>query len=326
MSTNAFSDLLGDIDSKVGTVMSHAASGISAYVVPVVWLMLAIALLVYSLLVLEGKVNNPMLDWITKGIGMMLVLMACGSYYGTWISATMSALPNGLSAAMGNTGNPNTVLDTLGGNLIDLISGVASGAVDALAGWNIGGGLLLFCAMIDITIVGSLLLVACAFNVLYAKMGLYLVLAVGPFFVMMFMWQQTKNYFYSWLNTALYFVFLSVMSALFVVFFIGIAQTYMDAMKAQVMTMTAAGGSSSYPIAIAQAIKAWATGTPAPASAAAAGGNLLNIVELMLEINFVFVPMFLVAIEMKTLVSSMTSGSGSTAADGVEKAVRMMRG
>ncbi len=326
MTSSIFSDLFGDIDSKIGGVMSHAAAGMSAYVVPVGWAMLAISLLVYSLLVLEGKVNNPMLDWIQRGIGMMLVLMACSSYYGIWVSGTLSALPNGLSAAIGNTGNPNTVLDTLGSNLIDLIAGVGSGAVDAFSGWNIGGGFLLFFAMLDITIVGSLLLVACAFNMLYAKLGLNLVLAVGPFFVLCLFWPQTRSYFYSWLNTALYFVFLTVMATLFVVFFIGIAQTYMDAMEKLIKSLTTAGGTSSYATSVAQAIKAWATGAAPPVSVGASPSNFLNIVKLVAEINFVFFPMLLVALEMKTLVASMTSGSGGSAGGGVEKLIRLTRG
>lgn len=321
MPSHAFSDLFGDVDSKIATVTSHAAAGMSSYVLPIGWAMLGVSLLVYSVLILEGKVNNPMLDWISKGIGMMLILMACGSYYAPWISTAIAALPNALSSAIGSSGSPTLVLDTLAGSLEDLVKGIAAGVGDAFSGWNIGGGFLLFFAMIDVTVVGGILLVACAFNLMYARIGLSIVLAVGPFFVLCLLWPHFKNYFYSWLNTVLYFVFLAVISTMFVVFFIGIAQTFMNYIEGAIKGLTATGGTSSYASAVADAIKAWANSTSAPASSSPAttAPQLLNIIVLVVEINFIFMTMILIALDMKTMVASLTGGSGGSAGGGMEK-------
>ena len=323
MPSHAFSDLFGEIDAKYALLTTAASTGMSNYVVPVGWIMLAISLLIYALMIVEGKVHEPARDWIVKGIGIMLILTTAGPFYGKWVLATANAIPNAMSAAMGNTGNPNLVLDMLASHLIDLVAGIASGMVDAFSGWNVGGGFLLFFAMLDVIVVGTALMVACAFNMLYAKFGMFLVLSPGPFFIACYMWTQLRNYFYSWFNTLLYMIFLSVLSVLFVVFFIGIAQTFMDSLKVMVKAMTAAGGASSYPIAVAQAIKAWATGAAAPASVGAVSSNFLNIFRLVVEMNFVFIPMFLVALEMRTLVSSMTSGSGGSAGGSLARILRM---
>lgn len=322
MASHTASDFFAAIDAKYALFTNAAAAGMSNYVIPIAWAGLAIALLVYALMIVEGKVHSPMEGWITKGLGIVLILTAAGPYYSRWVGSAVNAVPNGMSAAIGNVGDPNMVLNALAGNLLDLIAGIGSGSVDAFANWNIGGGLLLGFAMIDVVIVGTLLLVACAFNLLYAKMGLALLLAVGPFFIIVAMWSPIRHWFHSWLNTLLYLIFLHVMSVLFVVFFIGVGQMFMDALKAMVMTMTAAGGAKSYPVAVAEAIKAWATGTPTPASVGAAKANFINIVRLVIEMNFVFIPMFLVALEMRTLVSSMTSGSGGSAGSGIARFLR----
>ncbi|WLI87823.1 type IV secretion system protein [Massilia sp. R2A-15] len=327
MPSHAFSDLFGEVDSKFAAVTSNAAAGMSAYVMPIGWAMLGISLLVYSALILEGKINNPMLDWMSRGVGMMFVLMASGIYYGPWISSALTGLPTALSAAVGNSSSPTQLLDTLAGNLEAMVAGIATGAVDAFVAWNIGGGVLLFFAVIDVTLVGCVLLVACAFNLMYAKIGLGIVLVVGPFFVLCLFWPQSKNYFYSWLSTVLYFIFLAVISTLFVVFFIGIAQTFMTQMESMIKGLTASGGTSSYAAAVADAIKAWANNTPVPASSAphTSASQLFNIVALVVEINFVFMTMILVAIDMKSMVASLTGGSGGSAGSGAGRILQHFR-
>jgi type IV secretion system protein VirB6 len=324
MPGHAFTDLFGAVDSNIAAVTAHAASGMSAYVLPIGWAMLGMSLLVYSALILEGKVNNPMLDWISKGVGMMLVLMACGGYYEPWISKVIAGLPDALSSAIGNSGSPLLALDTLGGSLEELVKGIASGVVSAFQGWNIGGGFLLIFALADVALMGCVLMVTCAFNLMYAKIGLSIVLAVGPFFVLCLFWAHLKSYFYSWLNTVLYFVFLAVISTMFVVFFIGIAQMFMTQMESMIKGLTASNNTSSYAAAVYDAIKAWVDNAPAPAAGTPGttgtkGGQLLNIVVLVIEVNFVFMTLILISLDMKSLVASLTGGSGGSAGSGFEK-------
>lgn len=325
MASRDFSDLMGEINSKLGLVTNNMSEGVSNFVVPLGFLLMAIGLLMYSLLLMEGKTNKPFVELLSKGVVVLLILMACGVYYGPWVSDVIAGLPVSLMAALGQTGDPITVLDVLAGNLTDLITGIAAGAIDAFVNWNIGGGLLLVVAMIDIIIVGSALLVACVFNVLYSMLGLHFMRAVGPIFILCLMTAHLKNYFYSWLNTVLYFVFLAVMATVFVVFFIGVAQMFMDRMQKLIMDMTAAGGAMSYPQAIGQAIKAWATGAQAPASVGAAKSNFLNIVRLMMSINLVFIPMVWVVMELRTMVSSMTNGGGGSAGGSVGRIANFIR-
>lgn len=321
MPTHVFTDTFASVDSGLAAVTAHAAAGMSAYVLPIGWAMLGTSLLVYSALILEGKVNNPMVEWISKGVGMMLVLMACGSYYDPWISKALAGLPDAFSSAVGNSGSPTLALDTLAGSLEELVKGLANGVMAAFKVLNMGGGFLLIFALADVALMGCFLLVTCAFNLMYAKIGLSITLAVGPFFVLCLFWSHFKNYFYSWLNTALYFVFLAVISTMFVVFFIGIAQSFMTELEKLIKTMTASSVTASYASAVYDAIKAWADNAPAPAApgASAASKAMFNIVILVLEINFVFMTLFLISLDMKSLVASLTGGSGGSAGGGFEK-------
>jgi type IV secretion system protein VirB6 len=327
MPRHAFTDLFGAVDANIAAVTAHAAAGVSAYVLPIGWAMLGVSLLVYSALILEGKVNNPMLDWISKGAAMMLVLMTCGAYYGPWVSSALAGMPDALSSAVGNSANPILALDTLASSLEDLVSGIASGVIAAFEGLNIGGGLLLIFAMIDVALIGCVLLIACAFNLMYAKIGLSIVLGVGPFFVLCLFWSHTKSYFYSWLSTALYFIFLAVISTMLVAFFIGIAQMFMTQMEGMIKQLTTSGGTSSYATAVYDAIKAWVDNGPAPAVpvTSTTRGQLLNIVILVIEINFVFMTLILVALDMKSMVASLTGGSGGSVGAGMGKLINHIK-
>jgi type IV secretion system protein VirB6 len=276
--------------------------------------MFGISLLVWAVLILDGRIQSPMNDWMMKGISMLLVLTAVGAGYQTWIAGPLFGLPAALSGAVSSTGSPEAVLDTLAGNLIELLKGIAEGMVDAFAGFNFGGAFLLFQCLVAVGIAGLLLLVACAFNYIYALIGLALVLGVGPFFVLCLFWPQIRGYFFSWLNTALYFVFLSVMSTMFVVLFIGIANGYMDKLRTLVESNTAAG--ASFTSNVYALVKAMFSGAPPATTAGVAAQPFIDIFSIGLQMNFVFLPMFFVALEMRTLVSSMTSGSGGSFGSG----------
>jgi type IV secretion system protein VirB6 len=291
--------------------------------------MFGISLLVWSLMIIDGKIQSPMNDWILKGLYMLLVLTAAGSMYSTWISGPLFKLPYELTNAIGGGTTSTTSLDRLSESLGALISGIAQAMVTAFKEVNFGGAAVLLISMVAVAIAGTLLEVACVFNLIYAKIGLALVLGVGPFFILCLFWSHTKNWFYSWMNTVFYFVFLSVITTMVMVIFINIANEFMSKLMGAVSAMPAASsGLPGVAGAISNITPAGQIANVLTSMMSAGGGGAstqaaFNILTISFQMVLVFLPMFLVALEIRTLVASMTGGSGSSAGGGIMAAIAM---
>lgn len=324
MASSTFADYFANIDGVLQTGFTAAASGMSNYILPVGWAMFGISVMVWALLVMNGRIQSPLSDWITKGIVIVMILAAAGSYYSSWISGPLYHLSSDLSNAIGTNGTPSQILDSLDDKMENLANGIASAMVDQFSQLNVGGGVVLLCALVLVGLAGILLLVAAAYNILYAKIGLAIVLAVGPFFVIWLIWKQTQQWFWSWLNTALYFVFLAVAAALFIILFVQIADNYMGKLNDVVTGLAPAAPSASMAEKIAGLLKG-AFLPPSPDQMVAQ----LNVLRVAAQLVFICIPLFFVEIQLPTIVSSMTGGAGGSFGSGgyfIMQAARLAAG
>ncbi|MCM3583794.1 type IV secretion system protein [Ralstonia holmesii] len=320
MASSTFADFFQNVDGVLQSVFTQAANGMSGYVLPIGWVMFGVSALVWSLLVMQGKIDSPMNDWVMKGITICLILYAAGNYYSSWISAPLFKLPSELSNAIGTSGSPSQILDSLSDKMQGLCMGIGSAMVDSFQNLNVGGGVILLVALLLVSVACILLLVAAAYNILYAKFGLAFVLAVGPFFVIWLIWKQTQALFYSWLNTALYFVFLIVVASLFIIMFVQITDNYMTKLTAAVTALAPAAPSAS----LAEKLAGLLTQATMPPDASTAMSTL-NILSIAFQLVFICIPLFFIEIQLPTIVASMTSGQGGSVGSGglmVMQAVR----
>ena len=100
MASATFSDFFQSVDSVLHNVFTTAAAGMSNYILPVGWVMFGISALVWSLLLMQGKIESPVQDWFWKGFVCVLILYAAGNYYSSWISGPLFQLPTDLSHAL----------------------------------------------------------------------------------------------------------------------------------------------------------------------------------------------------------------------------------
>ena len=71
MADNIIGDIYTHFDKALSGFYEGAASGISAYVIPVAWIVLGICVLIWCYLLMQGKVAVPATDWLLKFIGFM---------------------------------------------------------------------------------------------------------------------------------------------------------------------------------------------------------------------------------------------------------------
>lgn len=304
-------DIIGDIYSSFERALNgfyeSAATGISGYVIPVAWVLLGISMLVWCYLVMEGKVAVPVTDWLLKFMGFMLVLHVMGNGYLSWVAAPIFNLPSELTAAASRTAsNAPDLLGEVNQKVVDLISALFTAGGNFASEFAFGGAIAVFLLAALVMVAAYLLLATALFAIIFSKLGLSLVLAVGPFFLLALVMPQTRSYFFSWIGTALYFVFYYVFTVLFVFLFMGILNAYLAKLSSQL------GGSG----------EASVSGMALQLTGASGGSVGVNVVAICVPVILISLAMFCMFLQIPAICASMTGGNGGSFVSGLASLAR----
>jgi type IV secretion system protein VirB6 len=295
MTDNIVGDIYTKFDGALSGFYETAATGISNYVIPIAWILLGICLLIWCYLIIEGKVAMPITDWLLKFAGFMVVLYIMGNGYLGWVAKPIYDLPSALTTAMSNSAtNAPDLLGQVNEKVVDLVSAMFTAGSNLVKELAIGPAIALFLMGVLVIVATYLMLAVALFAIIFSKLGLSMVLAVGPFFVLALILPQTRNYFYSWLNTGLYFVFYHVFTALFIFMFIGIANSYLGTLNTN---LGGAGGGGVLNMV---------------ANLLGVRGSGLNVAAVTIPILLISLAMFFMFLQIPTMCSSLTSGSGGS--------------
>lgn len=315
MATGVLDNIYLKFDGAITGLYASASSGISSYVIPIAWIVLAVLLLVWCYLTMTGKTSMPVLDLFVPFIAFMLVLYAMGSGYTAWIADPLYKLPEELVSAVGR-GSASTPIQALAlfeEKFIGLATGGFNLLVDYVKSLAWGAAILLAIVLLIMIIAAVIMMVVIFCGLVYAKLGLTLVLAVGPFFVFLLVLQHTRDKFFSWLNTALFFVFYYVLCFLFMNLFFNFLDAYINAL-AGVAANSGAGVAGT----IADAIRNQFMG----GDMAKAG----NVIVLFMPVVLLTLIMAFMFLQLSTIASSMTSGAGGAVGQGASSLIYYMRG
>ncbi len=296
MADNIIGDIYTKFDNALGGFYEAAAAGISGYVIPIAWVLLGICMLIWCYLIIEGKVAMPMTDWLLKFVGFMVVLYVMGNGYMSWVARPIFDLPSALTTALSASAtNAPDLLGQVNEKVVDLVSAMFTAGSNLVKELAVGPAIALF-LMGALVIVSTYLLLAIAlFAIIFSKLGLSMVLAVGPFFVLALVLPQTRNYFHSWLNTALYFVFYHVFTALFIFMFIGIINSYVGTLN-NTLGGTESGGGVLSMVANLLGVR----------------GSGLNVAAITIPILLISLSMFFMFLQIPAMCASLTGGSGGS--------------
>lgn len=307
MADNIIGDVYRNFETALGNFYQTASAGVSGYVIPIAWILLGICMLIYFWMMVDGKISQPSTEWMQKLVAFMFVLHMMGnSGYMAWVAQPLFNLPSELTTAMasGATSAPD-LLGQVNDKAVDLISAMFAAGTTLVKDLAIGPAISLFLMGVLVIVAIYLLLSVALFAIIFSKLGLSMVLAVGPFFVLALVLPQTRNYFFSWLNTALYFVFYHVFSALFIFMFIGIINSYMSKLN----NTLGASGSGSVMNMVANLI--------------GVGGTGLNVAAIMIPILLISLCMFFMFLQIPTMAASITGGSGGSFGSGLSNLVHL---
>ncbi|MDR6861257.1 type IV secretion system protein [Variovorax guangxiensis] len=305
MADNIIGDIYANFERALGGFYEGAAAGISGYVIPIAWVLLGICMLIWCYLIIEGKVAMPITDWLLKFVGFMVVLYIMGNGYLSWVARPIFNLPSELTTAMSSSASSSPdLLGQVNEKIVDLVSAMFTAGTRLVKDLAIGPAIALFVMGALVILAAYLLLAVALFAVIFSKLGLSLVLAVGPFFILALVLPQTRNYFYSWLNTALYFVFYHVFTALFIFLFIGIINSYVGKLNTQLGSTGSGGG------VVAMVM-----------NLVGVGGAGLNVAAICIPIILISMTMFFMFLQIPVMCASLTGGSGGSFGAGLTNLV-----
>ena len=295
MPNNVVVDIYSTFGQALAGFYEGAAQGLSNFLVPLAWILLGIAMLVWCFLVIEGKVAAPMTDWLFRFVGFCVVLYLMGSGYAGWIAAPIFGLPEQLvqAAGAGSVSAPS-LIGQVNDKVVDLVSAMFTAASKLTQEFAFGPAVTLLVLAVLVVIAVYLLLAGALFSIIYSKLGLSLVLAVGPLFVLALFVPQSRRYFHAWLNTVLYFVLYHLLSVLFIFLFLGIIDAYVAKLNG-VLAGVGAGG-----------VLAMAT------QLLGLTADGLNVAAVCVPILLVSLAMFFAFLQIPTLCASLTGGSGGS--------------
>lgn len=194
--------------TPVETFISEGTSNISEWVSGPLTAAVTLYIVLYGYLVLRGSVQEPILDFAFRAIKLAIIVMLvknAGEYQTYVTNIFFDVLPREVSQALNSGTAPSastfdSLLDKGQDSAADIWSR-ASWSLDIVLG--IGGAM----------VIGASFIVAAIGYVvsLYARLALAIVLAIGPIFVALAMFQATRRFTEAWLGQLASFVILQVL-------------------------------------------------------------------------------------------------------------------
>lgn len=184
---------------------------------PVITLGLTLQFMAYAFAIMHGQGSMTVTEFFKKAVGVAIIAMiaTAGGLYQTEIAQTMLGLPDDLTSVV--------IGDTTVAAQVDKLQQETATATQSMgnagdSGWfdfvpdarQIIITLLTFAVTVSAAIVGGIIAVI----TIVIKVGMALVVATGPIFIVFLLFEPTKKMFDSWVAQALNFVFLALLAGL----------------------------------------------------------------------------------------------------------------
>ncbi|KEA05588.1 type IV secretion system protein [Rhizobium rhizogenes] len=198
----------GQFKAPLENFISSGTSNIASWVTGPLTAALTLYVILYGFLILRGSVHEPIMDFAFRVMKLAIILMLVrnAGEYQTYISNIFfDTLPKEISQALNSGTMPSaSTFDSLldkGQKCAKEVWARASWPVDIVTGC---GGILVIVASFMVAAIGYIVS-------LYARLALAIMLALGPIFVALAMFQSTRRFTEAWIGQLANFVILQVL-------------------------------------------------------------------------------------------------------------------
>lgn len=242
-----YEKLFTKLTTSLGTYVNDVATDVITAITPVATTMLLIYMALWGWSMVRGVISEP----VTDGVSRILRLTVIGSialslgHYNAFLGDFLWNSPDALASVVtGGAASPLSsvqFLDKLLSQMFDYGNAYYQAAwADSSFGipdlGKLAGAVLSWLAGIAVTGYG-------AFLYALSKMALAIILAVGPIFVLLTIFEPTKRFFDAWIGQALNYVFMVMLTAAAVSLILAILNGYLgSAAAAAAMATTEIAG------------------------------------------------------------------------------------
>ncbi|NZD63651.1 type IV secretion system protein [Rhizobium sp. WYCCWR 11290] len=203
-----FSFVDGQFKSPLENFISSGTSNIASWISGPLTAALTLYVVLFGYLVLRGSVQEPILEFAFRAMKLAIIVMLVrnASDYQTYVTNIFfETLPREISQALNSGTAPSaSTFDSLldkGQECAREIWARATWPADIVTGI---GGMMAIGASFTVAAIGYIVS-------LYARLALAIVLAIGPIFVALAMFQSTRRFTESWIGQLANFVILQVL-------------------------------------------------------------------------------------------------------------------
>jgi len=203
------------LDTALATYVTATSQSMTIYVASLAVALASLYWLAFGLAAIRGDVSEPMSKITKDVVTMLLVAMVVFTFgnYQTYVIEASQALISDLTGRMsgGAANSPGGLIDAIFANCITPPGAskcyppntVLTYLADKHANWYGIPDLSFFLASILMGIAEIVIVVLCLIPILLSKVALAIFMAIGPLFVMLAMFPQSRSYFKSWLAGAI---------------------------------------------------------------------------------------------------------------------------
>jgi len=203
-----FSFVDGQFKAPLENFISSGTSNIANWVSGPLTAALTLYVVLYGYLVLRGSVQEPIIEFAFRAMKLAIIVMLVrnASDYQIYVTDLFfETLPREISQALNSGTAPSaSTFDSLldkGQKCAREIWSRASWPVDIVTGV---GGMMVIGASFIVAAIGYIVS-------LYARLALAIILAIGPIFIALAMFQSTRRFTESWIGQLANFVILQVL-------------------------------------------------------------------------------------------------------------------
>ncbi|RXT29875.1 conjugal transfer protein TrbL [Rhizobium leguminosarum] len=203
-----FSFVDGQFKAPLENFISSGTSNIASWISGPLTAALTLYVVLYGYLVLRGSVQEPILEFAFRAMKLAIIVMLVrnASEYQSYVTNIFfDTLPREISQALNSGTAPSaSTFDSLldkGQKCAQDIWARATWPADIVNGI---GGMMAIGASFTVAAIGYIVS-------LYARLALAIVLAIGPIFVALAMFQSTRRFTESWIGQLANFVILQVL-------------------------------------------------------------------------------------------------------------------
>lgn len=219
-----YQDFLNKFEDTILGYITNSVSNVIAFITPIATSLLIIYLAIWGIAHLRGTIQEPLKEGFGRIIRIVFIISIALNFgiYNNVIVNFLYESPDQLASIVAGTPPGIATLDTL----------LEKGIDEGMNAWNEGGvldgnfGMYILALIVWITT--AALTAYAAFLLLLSKAALTILLAIGPIFIIMLLFQTTQKFFEGWIAQVGNFALMTVLAVALIKIMLSLFEAFIN--------------------------------------------------------------------------------------------------